>query len=216
MEKPAETQHPIHHLLRRRWSPRAFADRPVEPEKLCSLLEAARWAPSSYNEQPWGFLIATRDDPAGHQRLLGCLVEGNIAWAQHAPVLMLSVAKLCFDRNGKPNRHAFHDVGLAAENLVIQATALGLVVHQMAGFHRDKAREVFEIPEGYEPVAAVALGYPGEPENLPDTLRDRERAPRGRKPLETFVFAGRWGQPSPLVSEQSAISGQLSAKESER
>ncbi len=199
MEKPADAQYPIHELLRRRWSPRAFADRRVEPEKLRSLLEAARWAPSSYNEQPWSFILAAKDDPENFQRLLGCLVEGNQAWAQLAPVLMISVARLNFARTGQPNRHAFHDVGLAAENLVIQAMALDLMVHQMAGIYPDKAREIFRIPAGYEPVAAIALGYPGEPDRLAENLRQRELAPRTRKTLAEFVFTGEWGRTSPLV-----------------
>lgn len=200
MEKPAETAVAIHDLIRRRWSPRAFADRAVEPEKLKSLLEAARWAPSCYNEQPWSFFVATRDEPEEFERLKSCLVEGNAAWAQHAPVLMLSVARLAFARNDKPNRHALHDVGLAAENLVLQATDMGLAVHQMAGFHGDRAREVFAIPDGYEPVAMMAAGYPGEPDQLPDALRHRELSPRSRKPLGEFVFTGKWGEKSPLVA----------------
>lgn len=201
MEKPAEAQYPILDLLRRRWSPRAFADRLVEPEKLRGLLEAARWAPSSYNEQPWSFLVATKDDPENFQRLLSCLVEGNQAWAQFAPVLMISIARLNFAQNGQPNRHAFHDVGLAAENLVIQAMALDLMVHQMAGFYPDKAREVFRIPPGYEPVAAIAVGYPGEPDRLPEKLRQRELAPRTRKMLREFVFGGEWGRPAGVVAQ---------------
>lgn len=199
MEKPAENQHPIQELLRRRWSPRAFADRRVEPEKLLSVLEAARWAPSSYNEQPWAFLVATKENKAEYDRLLGCLVEFNQQWAQAAPVLMLSVAKLRFEKNQKENRHAFHDVGLAAENLVIQATELGLVVHQMAGIEVEKCRATYNIPEGWEPVAGIALGYPGEPDSLPEKLRQREKAPRRRKPLDKFVFTGRWGEASALL-----------------
>jgi len=200
MEKPAETHYPIHDLLRRRWSPRAFSDRRVDPAIMRSLLEAARWAPSSYNEQPWSFIVATKDDPVEFGRLLSCLVEGNIQWAQHAPVLMVSVARLSFEDDGKPNRHAFHDVGLAVANLIVQATALGLVVHQMAGIFPDKIRELYGIPEGYEAVAGIALGYPGDPQSLPEGLRKRELAPRERKPVTEFVFSGRWGQTSPLVS----------------
>lgn len=199
MEKLADNQHPIHELIQRRWSPRAFADRAVDNETLCSLLEAARWAPSSYNEQPWSFIVATNQQPDEFQRLLSCLVEFNAAWAQHAPVLMLSVAATQFERNAKPNRHAFHDVGLAVENLVLQATALGLVAHQMAGFDVEKARAVYEIPESHEPVAAIALGYPGDADALPESLRDREKEPRARKPLEAFVFSGRWGSAAPLL-----------------
>ncbi len=200
MDKLAETQFPVHVLLRQRWSPRAFADRPVEREKLLSLLEAARWAPSSYNEQPWSFLVATKENPVEFERLLSCLVEFNQSWAKAAPVLMLSVAQLNFKRNDKPNRHAFHDVGLAAENLALQATALGLFAHQLAGFDLGKAREVFSIPVTHEPVAAIALGYPGDLATLSDELRQRELAPRERKSLGEFVFQGKWGNTSPLVS----------------
>src|SRR5712692_6338646 len=200
MEKLAETQYPIHDLLRRRWSPRAFSSRPVEPDKLRSLWEAARWAPSSFNEQPWSFIVATKQDPAEYARLLSCLVEGNIQWAQHAPVLMVSVARLSFEEDGKPNRHAFHDVGQAAANLIVQATALGLMAHQMAGFHPDKVRELYGVPELNEPVAAIALGYPGDPQSLPDKLRTRELAPRERKHIAEFVFTGRWGKTSSVVA----------------
>ena len=200
MEKLAETQYPIHGLLRRRWSPRAFSSRPVEPDTLRSLLEAARWAPSSYNEQPWSFIVATKEDEAEYARLLSCLVEGNIQWAQHAPVLMVSVAKLHFDENGERNRHALHDVGQAVANLIVQATALGLVVHQMAGIFPEKVRALYGVPEQYEPVAGIALGYPGDPQSLTEGLRQRELAPRVRKPLTEFVFSGRWGKTSPIVT----------------
>ncbi len=192
MEKPADTQNPIHDLLKCRWSPRAFDERVVEADKLRSLFEAARWAPSSNNEQPWRFLVATKENKTEWDRLFHCLVEGNQRWANLAPVLMLSVGKMTFD-DGSPNRHAFHDVGLAAENLILQATALGLVCHQMAGFHVDKAREDLGVPDGYEPVAIIALGYPGEAAVLPDRLREREMQPRSRKPIEAWVFSGRWG-----------------------
>ncbi|WP_447978637.1 nitroreductase family protein [Candidatus Nitrospira bockiana] len=201
MEKPADARYPIHELLRRRWSPRAFSNRPVEPEKLRSLWEAARWAPSSFNEQPWSFMVAIRENRTDYDRLLNCLTESNQRWAHRAPVLMLSVAKLSFDEGGEPNRHAFHDVGLAVENLVIQATAFELVVHQMAGFHVDRAREEFQIPPGYEPVAAIALGYPGDPSELPDPLRQRELRPRSRKPIDEFVFSGAWGKASVLAGK---------------
>jgi nitroreductase len=199
IEKTATTEFPVHELLSRRWSPRAFCDRPVEREKLLSVLEAARWAPSSNNEQPWGFLLATKDQPKDFERMLSCLVEANQVWANRAPILMLSVARLRFRLNGKPNRHAMHDVGMAVGNLAIQATALDLVVHQMAGISPDKARELFGIPEDCEVVAAIALGYPADSEVLPERLRERELAPRARKPLEEFVFSGHWGQPSEIL-----------------
>ncbi len=203
MGKEAATRYPIHPLLQQRWSPRAFSDRIVEKEKLLALLEAARWAPSSFNAQPWVFIVATKDKPVDYERLLRCLVDGNIQWAQQAPLLMLSVAKLHFDHNGKPNRHALHDVGLAASNLIIQASALGLYVHQMAGFHLDRAREAFQIPDSAEPVAAMAVGYLGDPGQLAEELRDKESAPRTRKPLSDFVFSGTWKQPSPWLKDQA-------------
>lgn len=194
MEKPAPTEHPIHELLRRRWSPRAFAARSVEPEKIASLFEAARWAPSSFNGQPWHYIVATRDDQAGFARLLNCLRPQNIQWAQHAPVLIIAVAELSLGEDRGPNRHALHDVGLANENLVLQAVALGLVSHQMAGFFPDKVRETFNIPEGYEALTAIAVGYPGDPEDLPPEVKARELQPRERRPLSAFVFADAWGQ----------------------
>lgn len=199
MEKPAPTEHPLHDVLRRRWSPRAFDPRPVEPEQLLSLLEAARWAPSSSNEQPWHFIVATREDREAFARITGCLRRGNRRWAPRAPVLMLAITRLFFEDDNDPNRHAWHDLGLAVGNLLAQATAMGLMVHQMAGFYRDQAREAFAIPEGYEPVTMIAVGYPGDPSTLPDDLQQRERQPRERKPLTAFVYAGRWGQVAPLV-----------------
>ena len=200
MEKPTRNDYPIHDLLRRRWSPRAFADRPVEPDKLRSLLEAARWAPSSYNEQPWAFLVATKDQPDDFAEVLGCLVPGNQAWAKNAPVLMLSFAHLSFDRNQQANRHAYHDVGLAAACLTFQATAEGLAVHQMAGIEVDKIRTTFAVPQGWDPVSGIAVGYPGDPASLPEQLRQRELAERVRKPLSSFVFSGTWGTAAPLVA----------------
>ena len=194
MEKLAITDYLIHDLIRRRWSPRAFADRPVEAEKLASLFEAARWAPSSFNGQPWHYIVATKDDRASFERLLNCLRPQNVQWAQHAPVLIIAVAQLAMSPERGPNRHAFHDVGLANENLVLQAVALGLVAHQMAGFFPDKARATFNIPEGYEALTAIAVGYPGDPENLPPETKARELQPRERRPLGEFVFADGWGQ----------------------
>ena len=200
MEKPAETAYPIHDLIARRWSPRAFDERPVEPEKLKGLFEAARWAPSSNNEQPWRFVVTFRQDaPTEHDRLLACLTERNRQWAFRAPVLMLSVASLLFEDDGKPNRHAYYDTGLAVENLVVQATALGLQVHQMAGFDVQRARETCLIPTGFDPVAMIAIGYPGDPAVLPDSLREGEMKPRERQPIGDFVFSIKWGQTSPLV-----------------
>jgi nitroreductase len=199
MQKLADTTYPIEPLLKQRWSPRAFAERPVEIDKLLSLWEAARWSASCANQQPWYFIVATKEDQAAYARMLSCLRENNQLWASQAPVLMVSVAKLSFDMNGQLNRYAFHDVGLAVANLIVQATALGLYVHQMAGFYPDKVRELYGVPGDFEPVAGIVLGYPGDPATLPEDLRQRELAPRTRKPCESFVFQGAWGETSPLV-----------------
>lgn len=195
MDKPADTEYPIHDLLRQRWSPRAFDERPIEPEKLRSLFEAARWAPSSNNEQPWRFIAATKEHKVEYDRLFNCLVEGNQKWAYRAPVLILSVASLNLEDEVKPNRHAFHDTGMAVENLVLQATALGLVAHQMAGFDVEKARVDLKIPQGYEPVAMIAVGYLGDLASLSDRLREREQQPRSRQPISEWTFSGQWGTP---------------------
>lgn len=195
MEKPADTQHPIHDLIKRRWSPRAFSGQPIEAETLHMLFEAARWAPSSNNEQPWRFIVANKVNDTEWNRLLACLVEGNRKWAYRAPVLILSVASLNFQDDSTPNRHAFHDTGMAVENLVLQATALGLATHQMAGFDVEKARADLKIPSGYEPVAMIAVGYPGDLASLPDRLRERELQPRSRRPTSEWTFSGQWGDP---------------------
>lgn len=190
--KPTPTQHEIHELIRDRWSPRAFTDQKVTPEVLGQLFEAARWAPSSFNEQPWRFLVATKEQPAEYDKLLKCLVEFNQSWAGAAPVLMLSVARLQFAKNGKANSHCWHDVGLATQNLLLQATALGLSTHSMAGFNAAQARATFNIPEGFEPVAVTAIGYAAPANTLPDDLQEQEESPRSRNPQADFVFTGDW------------------------
>jgi nitroreductase len=199
MTKRASPDHPVHELIASRWSPYAFADRPVSRADLLSLFEAARWAPSSYNEQPWSYIVATRDDPQEFARLLSCLVEGNQVWAKNAPALALGCTSLRFTRNNQPNAAAVHDLGLAAGNLVLEATARGLAVHQMIGILPDKAREVYQVPEGVQPLTGLAIGYVGDPAGLPEHLRPRDLAPRTRKPLAAFVFGGKWGTPSAVV-----------------
>jgi len=196
-EKPAATDYPIHELLQRRWSTRAFSTQPLDPETLRSVFEAARWAPSSGNGQPWGFLVARREQTEEFEKLASVLVPGN-AWARKAAALVLTVAAL--DRApGKPNKHAWHDVGLATENLALQAFSMGLAVHMMAGFDATMARDVFAIPERWDPVAMIALGYPGHPDDLPEELRQKDLTPRQRKPISDFVFSGKWGQPGGLA-----------------
>jgi nitroreductase len=198
MEKIAETRVPIHDVIRRRWSPRAFSERQVEPDKLLSLFEAARWAASSSNEQPWAFLVATQQDAKNFEAMVGVLVEFNRTWANKAPVLILTLAHTQFEKDGRPNRHAFYDLGQAAANLALQATALGLATHQMAGFDVESARERFAVPAGWEPASVIALGYPGDLDSLTEKLRQREIGERRRKPLESFVFSGAWGNPAPI------------------
>jgi nitroreductase len=200
MKKTAETQVPIHELIGGRWSPRAFSDRPVEEDKLVGLFEAARWAASSSNEQPWAFILATQADPKNFEAMAGVLVEFNRAWASKAPVLVLTLAHTQFEKDGRPNRYAFYDLGHAAANLTLQATAVGLMAHQMAGFDSAAARERFAVPAGWEPVSVIALGYPGDLESLTQQLQEREVAQRKRKPLETFVFSGAWGNPAAIAS----------------
>lgn len=193
MERPAPADHPIHELIARRWSPRAFDSRPVPREALLQVFEAARWAASSFNEQPWRFLVAAREDAANHALLADCLVPGNRAWAAQAPVLGLSAASMSFARTGKPNRHAWHDVGLACANLWLQAISLGLQAHFMAGFDPEKARSTLAIPAGFEPVAMFVLGYPGDLTTLPANLQAAEQAARQRRPQADSVFRGTWG-----------------------
>jgi len=201
MQKPAPTDVPVHELVRIRWSPRAFADKPVAPDVLHSLFEAARWAPSSFNYQPWAYIVATKDDSENFAEILSTFVEFNVGWAKHAPVLALSVAQLKTPKEGMVNRHAFHDVGSATSQLTLEANSRGLFVHQMAGFDPEKARQVFGIPSDWEAVAAIALGYPGDPQSLPEPLRQREVAPRTRKPLSEFVMTGGWGHTAPFISK---------------
>ena len=184
----------VHALIKDRKSPRAFRSEEVTPEQLEALFEAARWAPSAMNEQPWRFVYATREQKEDFDRLLSCLAEANQVWAKNASVLLLTVAKTTYSANDKPNTHAWHDTALATANLVFQATAMDLHVHQMGGFSAAKAREELGIPEGYEPVTMVAVGYIGDPDSLPEHLRTRELAPRTRKPQEEIVFQGKWQQ----------------------
>jgi nitroreductase len=198
-EKIAETQVPIHELIGRRWSPRAFSELRVGPDKLLSLFEAARWAASASNEQPWAFLVATQEDGKNYADLLSVLVDSNRGWANKAPVLILTLAHTQFEKDGRPNRHAFYDLGQAVANLSLQATFLGLTAHQMGGFNVEDARARFSVPAGWEPVSMIALGYPGDPDSLTEKLRERETAQRQRKPLQTFVFSGAWGHPAPIA-----------------
>lgn len=192
-DRIAATNHPIHTLIAARWSPRSFTEAPVTAEQTASLLEAARWAASCFNDQPWHFVIARRDaDPAGFAKLLALLTPNNQAWAGRAGLLMIAVARLNFASNGNPNAVATYDLGQASAHIALQATALGLQAHQMRGFDVERARSELGVPAGHEPMAAIAVGHTGEPALLPEALAAREVAPRMRKPIESFVFAGQW------------------------
>lgn len=200
MTRSANTDHPIHPLLRDRHSPRAFSDQPVDAAALRALLEAARWAPSAFNDQPWTFLLATRDDAEGFARLLGGLVPFNQAWAQRAGALVVCLTRRTYRHDGSPHAHARHDLGLAVAQLTVQATALGLCVHQMAGIDSDHLRAECAIPDGWDVVSALAVGHPGDPAALPEALAERERAPRVRRPQAEFVFGARFGE-APALTE---------------
>jgi len=197
--KHAKTDHPIQHDLAARYSPYAFADRSVPPEELRSLFEAARWAASSYNEQPWRFLVARREDADLHARILSCLVEANQAWARHAPVLGLGLVARRFRRNGKPNPAAEHDLGGATATLTREATERGLAVHPMIGIVGEEVRKRFALPDDLDPLTGLAIGYAGDPSLLPDDLRPRDESPRTRMPLREFVFGDALGQPARFV-----------------
>lgn len=197
MARQNPVAYPIHDLLVRRWSPRAFADRLVEPEKFRSLMEAVRWSPSSSNEQPWSFLVATKDNPEQFQKMLGCLMEGNRRWVKDAPLLMISVVAKNFARTGKPNHHARHDLGLSVSLMTVQAMSMDLFVHQMAGIEPETARAAYGIPDDHEAVTGIVVGYLGDPATLPEDLHKRELTPSTRKEQPAYVFADQWGQPRP-------------------
>jgi nitroreductase len=200
-----DTQAPIHELLVNRRSPRAFSEQRVEPAKLLSLLEAARWSPSSANEQPWRFIVATKDDSRVFSALAESLVEGNRRWAERAPLLILALAQSTYTKTGTPYRHSWYDLGQSVALLSVQASALGLAVHQMGGFDAEKARQLLSIPEGFEPVVVFAVGYPDQPATLPEHLQKREEAPRSRKLLQDFVYTEEWGKPSSHLQAQSSL-----------
>lgn len=194
LEKRARTAVPIHDLLARRWSPRAIDQHaPVDRRQLAALLEAARWAPSCFGDEPWRYLVLNRfENEDAWKKAWACLADGNKAWVRDAPVLIASLADSVFERNGKPNRWGQHDTGAASENLCLQATAAGLVAHQMGGFNKEQLREDFGIPARYTPMAMIAVGHPGDPEDLPEDKRRSHYAERKRKPLQEIAFEGAW------------------------
>ena len=196
LEKPAPTSRPIHDLLTRRWSPRAFdPKRQVSREQLLTLLEAGRWAPSCNGDEPWRYLIWDKGrDPEGFQKAFDCLSENNKKWVKNVPLLMLSCAGSAFGATGKPNRWTQHDTGAASVSMALQAVALGLIVHQMGGWDVDKARAAFSIPAEYTPMAMIAVGYQAAPDILDEETKKKELTPRARKPLGERFFEGGWGK----------------------
>jgi nitroreductase len=195
--KQAQVSTEILSVIRDRWSPYAFDGQPVPSTLLEQCLLAASWAASSYNEQPWYFLVAHREETVEFGRMLGCLLDANQGWAKFAGALMLTVSQESFSRNGTPNRVHQHDLGQAAAHFTLQATALGLAVHQMAGIHIGKVRAEYQIPDGFSPQTAIAIGYAAkQPAAGQEELIGRDNAPRQRKPLSQFVFKGGWGKSS--------------------
>lgn len=196
MSKNAETDAPIVNTLAVRWSPVAFSDEPVASADLKSLFEAARWAPSSYNEQPWRYLVGIKGQGDGHARILECLAEGNQGWAKNAPVLVVGVVMRNFSANGKPNKAAEHDLGLAAGNLLIEATVRGLHVHQMIGLDPEALRHAFSIPDDAEAFTALAIGHLDTSSTADPAHKARDNKPRSRIKQTEFVFSDRFGNPA--------------------
>lgn len=198
MKKPATTQTPIHDLIANRWSGRAYdSAKPVNREQTLSLLEAARWAPSCYGDQPWRFVVWNKaEDSASWQAAFDTLAPGNQGWVKDAPLLVLTCADTLFNHNGNPNRHAQYDTGAAAENLCLQAEALGLMAHQMGGFDADKMRTVAAVPAQFTLMAMIAVGYPADPASFSEEVAQRETAARKRRELGELFFAGTWGNPA--------------------
>lgn len=195
--KQAPTEERILPAIRHRWSPRSFADREVSPADLKTVFEAVRWTASSYNEQPWIYFVGSRGSET-YNKILSALGEFNQQWARTAPVLILNAARTTFSHNGSPNPVALYDLGASAATLCYQAIALGLFTHQMAGYDREKARALLNVPDGYIFGAAMALGYQGEPGALTSQqMQAQETAPRQRKAIAEFVLAD-WGVPARL------------------
>jgi nitroreductase len=188
MEKSTEIEMPLLETIQIRRSKRAYSDKPIEPEKIQSIFEAARWAPSSSNEQPWVYIYATKDQPELWGKLFDALVEGNKIWAERAPLLIMSLIRKNFVRNEKPNASAKYDLGAANAFLALQATHLGLNVHQMGGFDRQRAAENLNVPDTHEVAVMIAVGYSGDPDMLPQNLKEREISPRERYRQSAFVM----------------------------
>jgi len=197
MDKPAKTNFDIHPLLKERWSPRSFTDQMVDKETLQRIFEAARWTPSSSNDQPWRFILGTKGDNTWNM-IMETLVEFNQKWAKLAPVLALSIGKKISDKNGRPSRTFLYDVGQSVAHITFQAMHEGLFVHQMGGFSAQKAAEIFNIPQEYQVITAFAIGHKGQPELLEDNFAEMEKSERKRHPASDFVFSELFGKKADL------------------
>jgi nitroreductase len=189
----------VHEIIKNRFSTRAFSNKEIDDEKILALFEAARWSPSSLNEQPWRFIAGLKDKNGTFNMISGLLHPNNRVWAVNAPLLILTIAKLNIKSSHLINKHALHDLGLAIANLTFQASAMHLYVHQMGGFDQDEAKAVFSIPENFDPVTILAVGYKGDPDLLPENLKLRELSKRKRKDLSEIVFSEKFGLPSDLI-----------------
>ncbi len=188
MIKHANTKYPVDELIKKRWSPRSFTGEKIPRENILTLFEAASWAASSRNEQPWRFIYGLKDEDENYKKIFDTLVLWNQKWAQSASVLVLGVAKMNSDYHNKPNDYAWYDLGQAVATMAIQASSSGLYMHQMGGFDPDIATQLFSIPEGYKAVVAIAIGYLGKPEDLPEDMKDLEIKERARIPIEKLAF----------------------------
>lgn len=185
----------LHEIIKDRYSPRSFSKEKIDIKALLSLFEAARWSPSSMNEQPWRFIISTRDDTDNFNKMMSVLNDTNKVWAVNAPLLILTITKLRNSKNNQLNKYAFYDAGQAVAYLTMQAAHMGLFVRQMGGFNSELAQEIFNIPDDYIPVTLIAAGHKGDVNDLPPSLRERENAVRNRKPLQEILFTGEFNSP---------------------
>ncbi len=185
--------YPIHELLLKRYSPYVFSDRVIEKAAIFSLFEAARWAPSCFNEQPWSYIVINKDHELPYASIIETMADQNSAWALTAPTIVLTIAKVAFAQNNKPNPYAWHDIGLATGAMVVQATSMGIYIHQMAAFSKEKIRVACKIPAGWDPVTCIAMGYLGENTNVPELYEKKDAEPQIRKKLSEFVYEDTWG-----------------------
>lgn len=191
-KKQANTEYDISDIIKNRWSPRSFSDQEVKPELIRKLFDATRWAPSSFNEQPWRFIYARKNEPEQFDKLYRVMGEFNQDWAGDAPLLILAIAKKRFTKNDKPNRVAKYDVGAAMSYFTFEATRHDLYVHQMAGINQERAKEIFNIPDGYKALTMAAVGYKGDPDKLSGDFKDTEVSERTRKDIDEIAFQGEW------------------------